>query len=135
MQVRWVQQEDNIGCGLACLAMITGKTYQEVKAAFAPFERGITWWETDSYLVDHGYAIARKFKHAAYCKQNRDWPPAPFGDVHICQVYIPAGGHFIVALRDGSVLDPATPEQRHISQYNVEDMAAVVKISSDAITG
>lgn len=125
---RWVQQEDAHGCGIACLAMVTGKFYGEVKREFAPFEKGLTWWETDSYLVDHGYAVARKFKHAAHRKESREWPPEPFGDVHICQVFTPAGGHFVVVLRDGTVLDPATSVQLHVSAYTVEDMAAVVKV-------
>lgn len=36
--IRWVRQEDPYGCGAAAVAMLTGKTYADVKADSALFE-------------------------------------------------------------------------------------------------
>jgi hypothetical protein len=128
-----IYQEDKFGCALACLAMITGQTYQQVKAgilAWHPDGNGISELITDSYLADHGYAVARKYPHAAHLKEQRSWPPAPFGAVHLVCVGLPAGGHLVVMLADGSVLDPASG-YRHISDYpQIMHVAAVERIGT-----
>lgn len=125
-----ILQEDSNGCGIACLAMVTRQTYQQVKAEILAFEnKGIHEFIIDSYLADKGYAVARKHPHASYLKAMRsEWPPAPFGAVHIVSVSLPAGFHIVVMRADGIVLDPALG-YRHISDYKeIMHMAAIVKI-------
>jgi hypothetical protein len=122
-----VLQEDAYGCGLACIAMVTGQTYQAVLADFTYRDHGITDWSLRDYLGDKGYATI--WKHPCRMSTNtmrENWPPALWADVHIAQVYLPAGGHFIVVLRDGTVLDPATTQPRRWEDYpNVGNIGAI----------
>lgn len=126
-----MRQEDAYGCGVAAMAMLTGRTYAEVKASFTnDFSGGghsVFMW--DQYLAEHGYGTARKYRYL-YGRERAVWPCEPFADVHLCLVHVVEGpGHMVVLLRDGTVLDPLTPEPRRLSDYaGVSDIAAVVPI-------
>src|SRR5690349_15503101 len=135
--IKWVGQEDQKGCGLACLAMVTGKTYQEVKADFLCWDnRGISEFDITSYLVDRGFVWQWIHEGCTYKREVKpdgnigtvmrsDWPPKLWANVHIAQIDVPNGSHFIVVLRDGTVLDPLTPEPRRFETYGrVFNMAA-----------
>lgn len=132
--VRWVCQEDSHGCLVACLAMVTGQTYQQVRAGIPRFRNGgLGYPDGDSYLADRGYAVARRYRHVGYMECDRlFWPPEPFGLVHLCDL-VPTEtrsmGHTVVMLADGTVLDPLhDPEegQRDLSMYfKVNAVAAV----------
>lgn len=41
-RARWVRQEDSHGCGVACLAMLTGSTYESVRTAFIQLGLDVT---------------------------------------------------------------------------------------------
>jgi hypothetical protein len=128
--VRWVRQEDEMGCWVAAMAMVTGKTYNEVKA-----ETGDTWssgghsWKTDQYLAQHGFAVARYFdsdqfhqlppsEHGTRFNHKwPDWPMKPFAPLHVCSVQTSRAAHSVVLLSDGTVLDPAIPHPRRLSDY------------------
>jgi hypothetical protein len=136
MDIRWVRQEDPNGCWVASMAMVTGKTYAEVKAETGHMaERGGHCWATDQYLAQNGFALARYWQHdqfhghaenGAWFNNKRDpWPLPPFAPVHICQVRT-SMGHVVVMLADGTVLDPATPQQKRLSDYAVVDKIAGV---------
>lgn len=131
--IQWVRQQDSQGCVLAVLAMITGKSYAEVKTGFR-----LRDWNAEgvglmhdglAYLAEHGYAAAVKYRHYLPFPQHRDrWPVAPFADVHVCEV-ITTQPHAVVMLRDGTVLDPNTPERQRLSNYKgVNVIAGVVKL-------
>lgn len=122
-----------MGCWVAAMAMIVGKSYAEVKA-----ETGNTWqdgghrWKTEQYLAQHGFAVMPYFDSDQF-RQNEEpnehgirlnkrwqqWPFVPFAPVHICLVTSgpTGGGHIVVMLADGRVLDPATPDTRRLSEY------------------
>jgi hypothetical protein len=124
MKLTHVRQEDMNGCGIACLAMVTGKTYQQVNADLTCRIGGITDWTLWTYLADNGYASAWKYPVCLYTNQPRDiWPPALWADVHIAQVQ--NGTHFVVVLRDGEVLDPAIATPRRYEDYDVSNIGAV----------
>jgi hypothetical protein len=130
--VTWVQQKDSHGCVLASLAMITGQTYEQVKAGFVDWSGGISlMFDGFTYLAEHGYAVAPKYIHYHPLKRNRDpWPVEPFADMHLCEV-ITSMAHSVVLLRDGTVLDPNTPEPRRLSDYmKVNVIAGVVPVST-----
>lgn len=136
MTASLVRQEDANGCGPACLAMVTGRGYREVRdwfrvrawqnadehgrhltdaarEAVEPHDftrRGITHWEIERYLAEHGYASALRWQEARLGEARGSWPIAPFADSHICCVQTVLGGHFVVWLPDGRVLDPAKGE-------------------------
>lgn len=125
--IRWVQQEDPMGCWVAAMAMVTGKTYAEVKAETGRMAaNGGHCWATDQYLAQNGFTIQRYWRHdqfkgrvvgEAWHNDKRDpWPLAPFAPLHVCMVQT-STGHMVVMLADGTVLDPATPEPKRLSDY------------------
>lgn len=131
--MQWVAQEDSRGCVLASLAMLTGQTYAEVKAGFADWAGGISLlFDGFTYLAEHGYAVAPKYIHYHPLKKNRDpWPVEPFADVHLCEV-ITSQAHAVVLLRDGTVLDPNTPEPRRLTDYvKVNVIAGIVPLARE----
>lgn len=127
---RWVGQEHTHGCQVAVCAMLLGITYAEAATLYPrppDNERGFIDLYLDNILVEHGYAIARKWRHNAAAGGDRTpWPPAPWADVHWCDVVLPAGGHAIVMLGDGTVLDPATPQPRRLTDYEKVTMVAAI---------
>lgn len=135
-KVSWVKQEDSHGCGIACLAMVTGKTYTEIRSWFKRpdfSKEGVTFYEVDHYLTEHGYAVARKWQVTQNEERNkrRDiWPALPFADVHICSVRNEHSQHFVVMLADGMVLDPLFNTPRTLADYvEVCNVAAIHRIT------
>jgi hypothetical protein len=136
VSVTYVHQEDANGCGPACLAMVTGRSYREVRDWFRvrawqnaqhdgrtltaderelieplDFTRcGITHWEIERYLAEHGYASALRWRDPRPEEIRPAWPPIPFADAHICCVQVVQGNHFVVWLPDGRVFDPQLGE-------------------------
>jgi hypothetical protein len=132
----YISQEDTYGCGLASLAMISGRGYQYVAEWFLSYGRDIvkkkggTMFDWDMYLVEHGYSVARKF-----CTLNGihrpEWPPKPFAPVHLCEVR-PTENKFHVVVMDecGNVLDPWRKGIFQLLDYiSVESVAGVYKIN------
>jgi hypothetical protein len=131
----WVHQEESWGCGCAAVAMITGLSYQEIKAyAERDFDRqGMSSGDWHVILAELGYALSIIHRVRQYPWMNcaRDeWPPRPWADVHLCEVVVAGGSggsHMVVMLADGSVLDPLTPERKRLTDYaEVFQVAAVV---------
>jgi hypothetical protein len=133
-----------MGCWVAAMAMLTGKTYAEVKA-----ETGSAWkdgghdWKTDQYLGQNGYAVARYYHHdqfkqtepnedgARFNIKREEWPMKSFAPVHMCVVRTSIS-HCVVMLPDGTVLDPATPELRTLTDYaEVIAMVGVWRVAAE----
>lgn len=127
-----VRQRQSHDCGIACLAMLLGVTLEEAGAAYDrvyPGARsrgrgvteGLAYVELDVVLAEEGLATARLWQGP---RDNRrvPWPPAPWADLHLVQ----AGTHFVVLLRDGTVLDPARGEASLTAYDDVQSIAAVV---------
>lgn len=132
--VQLVRQEHSHECGIACIAMVAGLTLEQARAAYdavypdgrangRAVSTGITYVELDAVLAKLGLATARLW---AGPKDNRHtpWPPAPFADTHIEQRICSNGAHFVVVLRDGSVLDPAGSSMAE----SVSFLAAVTRV-------
>jgi hypothetical protein len=126
--IRWVGQEDPMGCFVAAMAMVAGKTYAEVKAETGEcWRRGGTFFPVDQYLSENRLVTARYWSHDQFrghaengawlCDKRDPWPPAPFAPVHLCEVRASAG-HWVVMLKDGTVLDPNVSEPRKLSDYS-----------------
>lgn len=133
--IQRIQQKHSHGCGMAALAMATGKTYDEVYDWFKnPDHRknGITYHEVVSFLGEHGYAVNWKWPSTQHEEQNKPrekWPAEPWADVHIVEVQNEVMYHYVVMLKDGTVLDPNTPDKKSLSDYKrVTQMIAVYKI-------
>ncbi len=119
-----------MGCAVASLSMVTGHPYQQVKQYFGrSFEDGgMSFYDSDQYLADHGYGLARKWRWFNR-RERSPWPPEPFGDVHLCEVQSVVGSHMVVMLDSGLVLDPATPLVQRLTDYwQVNSVAAVFRL-------
>ena len=139
--VRHVRQEDVNGCCVACLAMVTDRSYAEVRAYFIgvgkTFEGeggGIHEYDAESYLSDHGFAFTRKYRWIGNNRPRPQWPAQSFAPVHILGVR-GGGAHAIVLLPDGTVLDPFHAEPRALADYpDVAYMIGVWRLHEHRIT-
>lgn len=121
--MRLVRQESPNGCGIAALAMVTGKTYGEVlddlvtgyptseRIAAHALHDGMVEW----YLACQGYVWRRLYAGWALDR----WPPAPFAPLHIVQVVQPSTNtHYVVWLPDETVLDPLSDEPTTLARWS-----------------
>lgn len=120
---------------MAALAMATGKTYDYVWDYFKNpehRERGITYHEVIAFLGDHGFAVNWKWRNTQNEERNKPrepWPAEPWTDVHIVEVENSVMYHFVVMLKDGTILDPLTSEKKMLSDYKrVTQMIGVFKV-------
>jgi hypothetical protein len=137
-KIQWVRQEDKYGCVIASIAMVTGKTYSEVKAMFTHHsydfsKSGLGGYDTDQCLAELGFATSRLYVNTLQGRRpESEWPPQPFTGMHICQVIVNENsqqGHSVVMLADGKVLDPETPEPKRLTDYyRVNNVAGVVPV-------
>lgn len=131
---RYVPQEHPYGCQIAVAAMLLGVDYSQALAAYDFSDpdyykaRGLTRTWLEMMLADRGFAIRVLWRsrgirtdRAAPKKYREPWPPAPFTNLHWCEVEPSPGalGHCVLMLRDGSVLDPAAgPAPRSLADYH-----------------
>lgn len=110
VNIRRVAQEEPDGCLVACIAMVSGRSYAEIRAmCAASYNQGIHDVIADNVLDELGFAVRRRYRHNSRLKIDRtEWPCAPFAPVHIFTADVPAGHHAAVLLSDGVVLDPWT---------------------------
>lgn len=124
---RWVRQEDPNGCFVAAMAMVTGKTYAQVKEETGhAWMRGALDQTVENYLSQRGFAVTKWWQYdscKAYAEQNgaldikrNTWPLPPFAPIHVCQVKTRVT-HWVVMLSNGNVLDPVTPEVKRLTDY------------------
>lgn len=110
---------------IACLAMVTGKTYDEVLEEFAGYwkdnsESGIGDDAFYQYLGQHGYLV-QTFKRIYEPSQTQraPWPPLPFAPVHVLGVDYMGEEHGIVMDNEGIIHDPYDQEIRELSEYPI----------------
>ena len=137
--IKHLAQEHAKGCGPAALAMVTGHKYADVCAWFKGIDfskDGIHPYGIDAYLVEHGYATARKGEYFSYIgsPKREPWPPAPFAESHVCNVRVHEScriNHFVVMLEEGTVLDPLTTDVRRLADYHeVHNVVGVYRVGS-----
>jgi hypothetical protein len=135
-EVALVRQKQTFGCTAATLAMVLGCSYEDAakKLASDPtiFDtQGSGYHVLESQLVQHGFAVARKWRVYQPGNQKRDkWPCDPFADLHWCEVISRGRGHAVVMLRDGTVLDPMSDEPKRLLDYEeVNFVAALVPVA------
>lgn len=110
-----IQQEEEMGCGVACLAMVTDEDYFTARRRFVRqdfTEKGLTHLALDRRIAEAGFAIQRR-----YPKKGEAWPPEPFAEMHICRVRVhgaigngPKAHHYVFMTEYGHVWDPAFSE-------------------------
>lgn len=109
-----VRQEHSEGCLIACLAMVSDKTYADVFAMFTrhdPTESGLNEYQVQDFLSQHGFSfqIINKYSWMGEDKRRGVWPAPLSAELTICRVDGGRGGewsHGIVVTRDGVAYDP-----------------------------
>lgn len=123
-----VQQEDGNGCPIACVAMLAEVTYQEARTQLGKWDGGLLGWEHLTNLLKH-YGFRHKVDFGYDRKTNKrpeNWP-RPFAPFHVLCIETRAGGHYVVWLPDGTVLDPARSQVQNLDDcYRLADPAPLV---------
>lgn len=109
-----VRQEDKSGCAIACMAMVLGKTYQEVKSDlvgdFRDHGDGLTIDEVADYLSDHGFQSIHKATvfRGSGTNWGREYLLEPFAPIHIVRIRFRFNttNHVVVMTDKGEFLDP-----------------------------
>lgn len=140
-EIRWVPQADAKGCGAAVIAMLTNRAYGDVcrqidseighgRSTTDWNAHGITEVTIDRYLWDAGYFMQER-RQGQYAPDTLNehvviggppiaggWPPPPWADLHYAKVKQASNNyHFVVMLRDGTVLDPMTSERKRLTDW------------------
>ena len=128
-----VLQQDPLGCLGATMAMVLGITYEAACDLMGgrPREKHSFYCDVwDQTLEDNGWAVCRRWVTKQPGNVKRDpWPLEPWADLHECEVQT-SMIHSVLLLRDGTVLDPLTPEPKRLSDYNgVLSMAALYNVA------
>jgi hypothetical protein len=121
--MRWVRQEDEFGCGIAILAMLTDRTYIDVKyellsdpfASTQPWKtNGFAHPTVEYFLTKHGH-----YTQTVYKAWNlTTWPPEPWAMRHYANVVQPSGNaHWVVMNRLGWVYDPMVERRRKLTDF------------------
>lgn len=130
----YVAQPNGYGCSIACVAMVVGKTYEEMEAWFVEsgmpingMAKGLHSGVYFEALHRHGFAIQQRYKYDTIAGTSHlAWPPKPFAPLHIAATRVAAGSHAIVLLGDGRVLDPFNRERDSLTHpdYHAVDFVA-----------
>jgi hypothetical protein len=108
--IELVKQVDKTGCAIACGAMVTGKSYEQVKKDMQQIYRaGTTDVGMFAYLYEEGFFVRKLEKYNLIRAECRYWPPKPFAPLHWCQVQVDIdhlNSHAVIMDKYGKVFDP-----------------------------
>lgn len=122
--IRRVQQGDEEGCGIACVAMVTGKTYLQTKKFF--LERVLS--PTDQKLHARHYQLRcalRKLRIQTEKKAFRNWRSIETLSIVPINRREDGGWHWVVFVPHGAqpyILDPMAGKGRR--RYDFRGMNA-----------
>lgn len=110
-----VRQEHPEGCLIACLAMVSGKTYADVDAMFVRdrySDGGLNDYQVFDFLAAEGWfwRHVHQYTHIGPSKLRPTWPIPIETDLAIYRVDAGRGGplsHGVVVTGDGTAYDPA----------------------------
>jgi hypothetical protein len=121
--MNWIGQEEPNGCGVACLAMLTGKTYRQVRDEIGRsfHNDGCPDSLLDAYLAANGYAVQRIFAG------EQPYHPQPWAKAHLCVVYA-CMPHLVVMDEDGNVFDPHDHDQQRLRLDDYSDVVSVAGV-------
>lgn len=126
-----------MGCLVACLSMVTGHAYDDIRSRMNELglyfdvgegRGGMTIQDVEFYLGDHGFSYALKYRWLGANHPRPEWPTAPFAPAHICGMG-GAGRHGVVLLPSGDVLDPMHDAPRSLADYDLAYMLGVWRIN------
>jgi hypothetical protein len=123
MKIKYVAQKHEYGCSVACMAMITGLSYDEIERAFArDFSRGgLESNFSRAFICDHDFSAMVVTPHGySDIRASNRRVSRPFADVHFVSVRpFPDStlNHAVVMDRRGRVFDPQTRGHRDLSPF------------------
>jgi hypothetical protein len=121
--VKYVEQEHDYGCAVACIAMISGEAYADVERCFKEdfSKQALKHESVRDYLCDRNFAAIEKTAPGyADVRIANARMAVPFAPVHLVNVlpYVNAKhGHSVVMDGKGRVYDPQHPEVKDFSDY------------------
>jgi len=117
MKIRHVFQPDDTGCGIACTAMLTGKTYQEVKQqmiSIKVFRFNAQDWGTS--FKDIKLILSKNNIHTMPKRKFRRWCHIPAKIAIVSTSHSKKGDwHWVVFVRDSIghyIYDPGKRRKR-----------------------
>lgn len=120
--INYVRQEDPYGCQYACLAMLIGKKYSDIRGELGPLgKHGCSYDLWKEVLSRNGFAYQFHWRFDQQTNKIRSiWPLPLWADAHICTVDAGQGdgSHAVIVLRDGTVLDPHSGPGKQFKDYS-----------------
>lgn len=136
--MRYVSQKSDWDCVIACLAMVTDKTYDEVHKNFTGYcevngdgrgivNDGIGDEAFYDYLSEHGfvYSVFQEEYTPSHEKRTH-WPIPPFAPVHVVGVKVDGIEHSVVMTWNGIVYDPE--DMAKVGLWEYESVNEIVGI-------
>lgn len=130
-----VMQEDSNGCGLACIATVLNKPYQELKRHFHNDfeENGISLEGVMDYLGDAGLSIVyktiRNYGRIDFALHELLKPFAPIHIVRLQDKFDSSIGHLIIMDDKGKLYCPQGSSEEYLrSSYAITDIAGLYPI-------
>jgi hypothetical protein len=131
-RVKLVRQQDDNSCSFACIAMVTGRDYEDVRKDFSPvaLENGITIQQIIKHLAHHGFSVI--FKTVEYYNQKdfaRDEILKPFAPVHIVSItrFVDRNfDHVVVMDKKGKLYCPSGSTDEYVrSAYTINSVIGI----------
>jgi len=114
LRMKRVRQVDEAGCGIACVAMVTGKTYLQAKRYF---EESV-FQPKDKKPHTRHYQLRRALRKLGIATENRPfrhWRSIETNAIVPINRRRDGGWHWVVFVREGNrpyILDPAPGKRR-----------------------
>lgn len=123
MKIKYVRQKHRSGCAVACIAMVTGLSYEQVDKNFQTnFEHdGMYAEHSRTFVCDQGFTAIEllQYGYSNLASTNRRMN-RPFADIHIVSVRPFADSklnHAVVMDKRGRVYDPDSPQKKSLAEY------------------
>lgn len=125
MKINYIKQKHDNGCGIACISMITGKSYDEVYDHFSvdlsDSKKGIPPYLIAKYIAESGFDCIQKISKGCdkiSVMNDRLW--VPFADIHLVIVDRAIDvkfSHAIVMSNTGKLFNPWDIKLNDKSKY------------------
>lgn len=134
VRLRLIEQEEECGCAIACMATLLGRDYADVRRDWHNdfSKEGIVLDDTIHYLGDHGFSIIHKaskgYNHKDDAREELLKPFAPIHLLRVLQKFDADQGHLVVMMDDGTIFCPAGSTDAEIrDSYAITDVVGLYK--------
>jgi hypothetical protein len=117
--IRPIRATRDHGCVLACLAMVLGRSEDDIDRDFrVDFnQKGVTCKVAQEYLTDQGLSVIDKTARSSNdIKRHNKRMLTPFAQAHIVTIQPEVdckANHSMVMTQAGKIIDPARPPYEH----------------------